>query len=173
MNGFKEIKPEDIQDNPFKLMDKDWMLVTAKKGDKVNAMTASWGELGYLWNVNVATCFIRQSRFTKEFLEAADTFSLTFYDHPKYAKELGYFGTVSGRDEDKIKKTGFTVLEEENTPYFKEARLVLICQKIAKVPLTEDTFLVPFIHQDWYTKQYEGDYHDIYFGKILKVLIKQ
>ena len=50
-----EIKPENLTDNPFKLIDKDWLLITAEKDGKVNTMTASWGGLGILWNKKVAT----------------------------------------------------------------------------------------------------------------------
>lgn len=172
MNDFKVIKASDLKDNPFTLFDKDWTLITAEKEGKANTMTASWGTIGRLWNKDVAFCFIRQSRYTKEFVDGSDTFSLSFFNHKLYAKKLGYLGTISGRDEDKIANAGLTVLHDGKTPYFAQARLVLICQKAAKVPLTEDTFIDPDIKKDWYSQEDENNYHDIYIGRILKVLVK-
>jgi flavin reductase (DIM6/NTAB) family NADH-FMN oxidoreductase RutF len=163
----KEIKPEEIKDNPYKLVGKDWMLITAEKDGKVNTMTASWGCFGHLWEKNVALCFIRQTRYTKEFVDGSDTFSLCFFAPKDYQKKLAYLGRVSGRDEDKIAKAGLTVQEDEKAPYFKEARLVIICRKIARVPLKKDQFIDPSIDKIIYS---DKNYHDMYIGEIIKVL---
>jgi flavin reductase (DIM6/NTAB) family NADH-FMN oxidoreductase RutF len=69
MNGFREIDPRELQDNVFRLIGSDWMLITAADKDKVNTMTASWGGVGELWNKNVAFTFIRPTRYTYEFVE--------------------------------------------------------------------------------------------------------
>ena len=52
--SFKEIKPEELQKNPFTMIGKEWLLVTAKKEEKVNTMTASWGGVGVMWGKNIA-----------------------------------------------------------------------------------------------------------------------
>jgi flavin reductase (DIM6/NTAB) family NADH-FMN oxidoreductase RutF len=77
---FKEIKPELLTDNPFKLINKDWMLITAGTPDKFNTMTASWGGLGVLWERKVAICFIRPNRYTYEFVERSENFTLSFFE---------------------------------------------------------------------------------------------
>ena len=69
MANFKEIKTTELQGNPFQMIGKDWMLVTAKHGDKVNTMTASWGGVGVLWGADVVYLFIRKTRYTKEFID--------------------------------------------------------------------------------------------------------
>jgi flavin reductase (DIM6/NTAB) family NADH-FMN oxidoreductase RutF len=166
----KEIKPEELTENPLKLIGHDWLLITAQKGNKVNTMTASWGGVGYLWNQNSAFIFVRQSRFTKEFIDSSSSFSLCFFNHTQYQKELAYLGTVSGRDEDKIKKSGLTVVHEDKVPYFKEARLVLICSKAAQIPIRENNLINKDIARKWYEDE---DYHDMYVGKIQKVLLKE
>ena len=125
----KKILPENINDNIFKLIGKDWMLVAAQKDGKVNAMTASWGFGGVMWGKNAVVVGIRPQRYTKEFVDNGDTFSITILPE-SYRETMSYFGTVSGRDEDKIAKTGLTVAHDENTPYFEEGRLVLICKKM-------------------------------------------
>ena len=61
----KEIKPEELQKNPFQMIGKEWLLVTAEKEGKTNTMTASWGGVGIMWGKPVAYVFIRPQRYTK------------------------------------------------------------------------------------------------------------
>ena len=84
----KEIKPEELQDNPFKLIGKDWLLITAEKDDRVNMMTASWGQVGIMWNKPVVNIFIRSSRFTKTFIDSSDTFTLCVLPEERPLKNL-------------------------------------------------------------------------------------
>ena len=76
--SFIRIKPEDIQDNIFKLIGQDWMLITAGNLHLYNTMTASWGFMGILWNKPIAVCFIRPQRFTLEFVEKSPFYTLSF-----------------------------------------------------------------------------------------------
>lgn len=169
MNDFKEIKVEDISGNPFKMIGKDWMLVTAEKDGKVNAMTASWGGLGIMWNKNVAYVFLRPQRYTKEFIDAADNFSLSFYNE-SYRKILSYLGTVSGRDEEKIEKSGLSKATYANTPYFQEANLVLICKKLYAQQYDPEGFIDKTLDEKNYPQK---DYHTMYIVEITKALIKE
>lgn len=107
MNSYIEIKPEELDKSAFQMIGNDWMLVTAENNSQANTMTASWGGFGVIWNKNVTYTFIRPHRYTKEFIDNTDTFSLCFFDK-KYKKQLSYLGTVSGRDEDKISKSSLT-----------------------------------------------------------------
>ena len=109
MMNYKEINPIDLNESTFRLIGHDWMLVTAAHNSRVNTMTASWGGFGVLFNKNVAYIFVRPQRFTKEFVDGSDRFSLTFFDQ-SFKKELSYLGTASGKDEDKINKAGLTTL---------------------------------------------------------------
>ena len=119
MMNYKEIKPIDLNESTFRLIGHDWMLVTAAHNSRVNTMTASWGGFGVLFNKNVAYIFVRPQRFTKEFVDGSDRFSLSFFDK-SFKKELSYLGTASGKDEDKINKAGLTTLYLVETPYFEE-----------------------------------------------------
>ena len=87
----KEIKPEDLHADAFTMIGKEWMLVTAEKDGKVNTMTASWGGVGILWNKHVAFVFLRPQRYSKEFGDANDHLTLSFYDE-SYRKQLSYLG---------------------------------------------------------------------------------
>lgn len=169
MSEFKKVDPVKFDESPFRKIGKDWMLVAAEKGGKVNAMTASWGGLGVLWGKNVAFVFIRKSRYTKEFLDSSETFSLSFFNHAGNADMLNYMGKVSGREEDKIAKCGLTVNHSENTPYFDEAETVMLCRKMAVVHISADNYLDPSIDGRWYA---DKDYHDMYVAEILDILEK-
>ena len=94
------------------------MQIPAGNGEKVNTMTASWGGMGVIWDEDVVCIFVRQTRYTKEFIDGSDYFSLGFFDE-EYRKKLAYLGKTSGRDEDKINKAELTVKHENDIPYFE------------------------------------------------------
>ncbi len=167
MKNFRKISPEEIGKTPFEWIGEDWMLVCAQKPDgSVNAMTASWGGMGVMWGKNVAFVVIRPQRYTKEFIDSAQTFSLTFFA-PQYKQELGYLGKVSGRDEDKIAKSGLRVAHSGETPYFEEGKMVMLCKKLYAQPMEKDCFLSADIPEKWYAA---GDYHTLYVAEITSVL---
>ncbi|WP_195267151.1 flavin reductase [Eubacterium sp. 1001713B170207_170306_E7] len=168
MSDYKEITTGDLSLNPFKRIAKDWMLITAEKAGKANTMTAGWGGLGVMWGKDVAFIVIRESRFTREFVDSSEHFSLTFFDEG-YKKELGYLGSVSGRDEDKIARSGLTLVPD-TAPYFKEGNLALICKKLYALPMGPEGFTAgPELDEKWYA---DKDYHTLYVGEIEKALIK-
>lgn len=169
MNALTKIQVEQLHSDPFTMIGKEWMLVTAKHGEKANTMTASWGGMGILWNKKVAFVFIRPQRYTKEFIDKADTFSLSFYDEC-HRKALTYFGNVSGRDEDKIKKADFHIAYINETPYFEEANTVLVCRKLYQQSLTPKSFL----QKDLIEKNYPThDFHMMYIVEIEAAYQKQ
>lgn len=164
----REIAAENINENIFKLIGKDWMLVAAQKDGKTNAMTASWGFAGVMWGKNCLITAIRPQRYTKEFIDSSDTFSITILPDG-YRDTLNYFGSVSGRDEDKIAKSGLTVEKCENTPYFAEGKLVLICRKMFAQEIKAESFIDKEALEKWYTN---NDLHTLYVAEIVKVLEK-
>lgn len=163
----KSIKPEELNKTVFEMIGKDWMLVAANKDGKVNAMTASWGGLGVMWGKNVAFVFIRESRYTKEFVDAADEMSLSFFNED-YKKMLGYMGSVSGRDEDKISKAGLT-LQRDGVPVFEEAALTMVCKKLYAAPMPEEGFVGTEELEKWYK---DKDYHTMYVVEIEDIYTK-
>ncbi len=164
----REISPKDIERNPFVMIGDDWMLITAEKDGKPNTMTASWGGVGVFCGKDVTFTFIRPQRYTKEFIDSSETFSISVLPE-NYRQQLAYLGKVSGRNEDKIKKAGLTVEYYENTPYFAEADKVIICKKMCASDLNYDSFIQTEMCDKWFAS---NDYHTIYISEILKVLIK-
>lgn len=156
----------EFNDNPFKMIGKDWFLITAGDKNHINTMTAGWGGLGVMWGKDSVFVVIRPNRYTKEFVDKNEEFSLSFFDE-KYKKELLYLGSVSGRQENKIKKSGLTVKREDNIPYFSEAKTVMLCKKLYAQEMKEDCFIDNNLIEKWYP---EKDYHILYVGEILKVI---
>ena len=162
----KEMEIKELSFNPFELIGQDWMLITAGDREKHNTMTASWGGLGVLWGKPVSFVFIRPQRYTLEFVDQQEYYSLCFFDKA-YRPALNYCGSHSGRDGDKDKETGLTPSFDSQTPYYKEAKLVLICRKLYRQPMDPEFFLDQEPNKKWYP---DKDYHKIFVGEIVKVL---
>ena len=163
MSNLIEIKPKEIRENAFNLIGKDWFLLTAGNRDQFNTMTAAWGGFGVLWHKNVCTVYVRPQRYTYEFLEKEDIFTLSFLSN-EYRDALKYCGSNSGRDVDKVAETGITPLfSERGGIYFQESKLVIECKKIYFQDLDPEAFLDSSIMDN-----YPGrDFHRMYIGEII------
>ncbi len=162
---FNKIRPEDIQDNIFSLIGKDWMLITAGKKEQYNMMTASWGSAGVLWKKPVIFAFIRPQRYTYEFIEKQAHFSVSFFNET-HRDILSLCGTASGREINKMNVDGLTPIETPNGAVaFEEARLILECRKIYYDDIEPDFFQVFDIEKIYPSE----DYHRFYIGEILQV----
>lgn len=167
MSLFQDIQASEIAFPVFDLKNK-WMLITAGKDGKTNTMTASWGGFGIMWNKEVAFIVIRPQRYTQEIVKNTDAFSLSFFDK-SFLKTLNYLGTVSGRDEDKIKKSGLNLQFENNIPYFDEAETVVFVKKLFVQEIKEDAFLATELIEKWYPNK---DFHYLYIAEITNVISK-
>jgi flavin reductase (DIM6/NTAB) family NADH-FMN oxidoreductase RutF len=165
-----EIGINEFQCKPFNMIEKGWFIITAKRGeDNANAMTANWAGIGYLWRKPVAFIFIRPQRFTHGLVESERGFSVALFDEA-FREKLTFCGEVSGRDTDKAKKCGFTVLWQDGIPYFAEANTVFFCRKLAKQPILPNGFIDGTIDEKIYPKR---DYHDLYVSEILKIIAQK
>ena len=161
----KKIEAKDMNYPVFNLKN-DWlMLSAAKKDGTANGMTCSWGGMGVLWGKDVVFIFVRRSRYTMEFMDEAETFSLSWFDDPGH-KLLGYFGKASGRDEDKIAKAGLTMTLESGAPVYAEATRTILCRKLFKQEMSEASFIDRESWEKWYA---DGNVHDMFVGEILSV----
>ncbi len=167
MHTFQPYPIEELEFNPFEKIGKDWGLVSAGSKQKANTMAVNWGGLGVLWGKNVVFIFIRDSRYTKEFIDAGDFFSVSFMDK-NYRDALNYCGSHSGRDEDKVANAGLTWAYKHSIPYIDEGNFILLCQKLAAMKITDDSFISPEIKK-WYA---DGDMHTMYVGEILEIMAR-
>ena len=158
---------EELNNNVFNLIGKEWMLITAGNSQSLNTMTASWGGLGVLWNKNVATIYIRPQRHTLNFIQKHDIYTLCFFD--KAHKDiLRFCGAKSGKTTDKIAATGLEPFETENKGIaFKQSKLVIECKKIYTDQIREENILDTSIAKSIYQAK---DFHFIFIGEILSCL---
>lgn len=167
--AFQEISIESLKMNPFTKIGKEWMLITAGDEEKHNTMTASWGGLGVMWGKNVVTAYIRPQRYTKEFVDNSERFTISFYNEA-YRKALNICGTKSGRDCDKETEAGLTPYYVDGTAAFEEAELILVCKKQYHQEMRPECFDVKENDEKWYP---EKDYHTMYIAEIEKVLVRE
>jgi len=169
--GYKHIKPSEIEGNLIDLIASDWMLVTAGDRHKFNTMTANWGGVGHLWNKPVVFVFVRPERYTFQFIENSEGFTLSFYEEA-YREALNLCGTKSGRDCNKIAEAGLTAhFTELGYPVFTEAKLVFECRKLYATMLNKEEFLDPKPLKVHYTTK--GGLHKLFIAEIEKVWIRK
>lgn len=162
----REIIPvHELALQPFAAWDQAWFLLTAgeNKPGGFNSMTVSWGALGWIWERPLAIVVVRPQRYTREFMEKHNTFSLCAFSE-EHRESLKMLGTLSGRDTDKMARCGLTPipLSQIPCPGFDEAELILECRKTYFTDLDPRNFLADFI-----APHYQGDYHRVYFAEVL------
>lgn len=141
------------------------------KNGIVNTMTIAWGAMGYMWRKPVFTVMVRQSRYTHNLIENAESFTVSFPRQGQLKNELNICGTKSGQDIDKFKECNLTLQKSNKveTPVIKECDLHLECKIVYKQPM-DPTFMSEEI-----IKVYgdEKDYHTLYYGEVLSCCAKE
>lgn len=164
--GFEKLSGEQLLEldlNSFKRIGQDWMLVSAGSEDAWNTMTASWGFSGVMWGKNTFSVVIRPQRYTKEFIDNSDYFTVCFFDS-EYKKALAFCGANSGRDCDKAKETGLTPVFTDGSTVFEQACLAFVCKKLYAQKMDACCFVDKSCDEHWYPSK---DYHTQYIGEIV------
>lgn len=167
--AFREVDISELQFNPFTKIGQEWALLTAGDEHDSNTMTVSWGGVGVNWGKNVVTVYVRPQRYTKEFIDAADRFTLSFYG-PEHKCALGMLGSKSGRDTDKVAEVGFTPFYVDGTTAYEQADLVFVCRKLYADDIKPERFIDESCDSTWYP---EHDYHTMYIAEIEKALVRE
>lgn len=168
---FQEKAISELKFNPFEKISKQWMLITAGSSkENCNTMTASWGGVGIMWGKPVATAYIRPQRYTKEFVDQNEYFTLSFLPE-EYRKALSVCGSVSGRNvEDKWKEAGLHPFAVDGTTAVQEAEEIYVCRKLYAQEMLPECFTDGGeCDRKWYP---EKDYHTMYIAEIVKVLAR-
>jgi flavin reductase (DIM6/NTAB) family NADH-FMN oxidoreductase RutF len=169
--SWRPVSVNEFHTNIFDLWDNQWFLLTCGdfESGQFNSMTVAWGSLGIMWNKPFAQVVVRPTRYTFEFMEKFDFFTLCAFDR-QYRKALQLLGSFSGRHVDKIARAGLTPVASPGiaAPAFAEARLVLECNKIYWQDFDPAHFLDVTIESKYPKK----DYHRVYFGKIVNIFEK-
>lgn len=153
------------------------VLVTTRHGDRVNSMTIGWGTLGTMWSRPVFIVYIREGRYTRELLDASREFTVNVpYGEGSAKKITAYCGAHSGRDVDKARELGLTLVDSDlvAAPGIAELPLTLEC-KVLYRQLIDRNEVPEDIRKAMYPEDVPGtnpmcnrDYHVAYFGQIVK-----
>lgn len=167
---WQEIHAEDMNWDPFPRKKGNWFLVTAGREGACNTLLGTYGGLLSLWSRNCAAVAIRESRYTKAFLDREEGFSIAVLPEA-FRDAVRYCGSHSGREGDKFAAAGLTPVFAEGIPFPGEAELVLLCRKLCACPM-EGARFVPDIHRSYYEGKWENNPHTLYIGEIVKILRK-
>ncbi|EKU91638.1 hypothetical protein HMPREF9447_01049 [Bacteroides oleiciplenus YIT 12058] len=171
---YDKIEASDLPDNVIQLIGKEWMLVTAGTKNSYNTMTASWGGIGYIWERPSTFIFIRDTRYTYQFLQREESFTLSFFDE-KYRNALRICGTRSGRDTNKIEEAGLSPLETPSgLMSFGEARMIIECKKMFVQELDYANLTEPYktkVMEESYKN--ESSKHQMFISEITNIWVKK
>ena len=166
----REVNPFDYAGQICSALPKG-ILLTTKNGNQVNTMSIGWGTIGVDWSRPIFIAYVRESRYTKQCLEVNGEFTVNVPLGQVDKKILGYCGTKSGRDTDKIADLGLTLEPGENVsvPGIKELPLTLECKVIYKQKQENDK-----IPADLFSRYYPaGDFHTAFYGEIVGAYIAE
>ena len=166
MKKFIKTLPSDFKNSVFDEIGSKRLLVTAKdeKNGRINAMTASWGTMGILWNKPVCVLFIRPQRYTKSLIEKEDVFSVNILENG-HSDAYKICGTISGKDADKVKESGLAPVELNGAYGFEESGTVMVLKKIYTDELKESSF----IDKSLLSHYSAGDFHTAYICEITEI----
>jgi len=171
---FKQISPEDISDNVFKLVGKDFFAVTAGKEEQYNSMIGSGGGLGMLFKKPTTWCLIRADRYTLEMIQKEQTYTMSYFPN-EYKEQVLFLGSKSGRDSEKMKEVDLTSIQTPSRDIsFKEAGLIIECKLTALTTANPSDFHSQE-SKDYINEAYkeERDYRKYLFGEITHVWVKK
>lgn len=173
----REINVLDYASEILKAVNKG-VLITSKFENKVNSMTISWGTLGIEWAKPIFIAFIREHRYTRELLEKGTSFTINIPMQGSNRKPIGYLGTKSGRDRDKLKDMNLTLVPSDivDAPAIKEYPLTLECRIVYKQLQDRNALAkekMVFYPQDVPETYHDRnkDFHVAFYGEIEKAYI--
>ncbi len=164
-NGFKKFNVrEDFAENGFQWFH-DAELLAAGDREKSNAMTIGWGGIGTLWGRTALTVYVAEKRYTKEFMDRSEYFTVMAFD-VAHSNVLNYMGRQSGRDGDKAKALGLhTAFTENGTPYYTEAEMVIECRIMYAAPFDPQYFKSD-APKNMY-RNFPAGVHTMYIGEVV------
>lgn len=174
----KQINPFDYAGHICESMKKGILLTTASAG-KVNTMTIGWGTIGIEWGRPVFVAYVRIGRHTRQLLDASGEFTVNIPYGDFDSSIIGFCGTRSGRDTDKISELSLGLVESSfvSAPGIRQLPLTLECKV-----LTQSTQNIPMLPQQlinrYYPKGVDGsdsgkneDFHIAYYAEIVNAYL--
>ena len=171
MHTFQDMPADLIERDPFTDFGVDGALLTSGVGERVNAMTITWGMMGVLFNMNVVTVFVEDSRYTKELMDWSGVFSISFFEG-KQKSLLKYFDKVSGRRENKFATSGLTVNEHKGIPFVDDCSFAIVCRLVCRTKIKEEDIIDSDVIAKLYSGENKGNTHTMYVGEIVDFLAR-
>ena len=171
---FKEIPPEEISDNVFKLVGNDYFVITAGKIGHFNSMVGSGGGFGMLFKKPTTWCLLRADRYTLEMIQEVKTYTMTYFPE-EFKRQMLFLGSKSGRDTNKMKEVELSSIQTLSGEIsFKEARLIIEC-KLTQLTKPDLNDFYTQEAKDYLNEAYknETDYRIYAFGEITHVWVKK
>lgn len=170
-SGFKKIDVrKDFTENGFQWFH-DAELLAAGNREKSNAMTIGWGGIGTLWGRTALTVYVAEKRYTKEFMDQAEYFTVMAFG-VEHGNVLRYMGTKSGRNEDKAAALGLhTAYTANGTPYYTEAEMVIECKTMYAAPFDAQYFKSD-VPRNMYAN-FPAGVHSMYIGEVVNAWKKE
>lgn len=174
----KKVNPMDYAETIVKAIPKGVLVTT--KSQKVNSMIIGWGTLGVEWSKPIFAIYIREGRYTRKQLDENPEFTVSIPLDGYDKNILKICGSQSGRDIDKVKEAGLTLVDSEivTVPGIKELPLTLECRVVFRqrqeLPLIAEKF------QNYYPQDVDStatgsnkDAHIAYYGEIVNAYIAE
>ena len=164
---FVEVAPADFDQNIFNLVSKDFTVITAGEIPAHNSMIASWGGYGILFNKPASWCFLRANRYTLEKMREGEKYTLCYFPEA-YKQDIMPFGTISGRDSNKMSETSLTAVSTpDGLPAWKEAKVIFECTLASVTTVSKSDFYTEegqnFVQEGFDDAK---DWHKFVFGEI-------
>jgi flavin reductase (DIM6/NTAB) family NADH-FMN oxidoreductase RutF len=169
-----ELKPTDKFSRKMPILHTDLTIpkmpsiLTAGDKNHYNSMVIGWGTIGVGFAKPLFTVFVKPERYTYQFIDKSEIFTVSYIDEKLYNKFMPY-GTKSGKDINKEEVCGTHIkFLDDGGITFEEAVEVYVCKIIAKAHLTEED-----VHQEL-VDMYKGNVkaypttkpHTMYVGEI-------
>ncbi len=164
MKKYIEVRPEETGVKAFSDF-KEGVLVLAGDEKQSNALMVTNAMFGRMWDKDVIMVAIKPLRYTKEFIDINESFSVNFFS-PEYQKEKEYIGSVTGREVNKMSKSSLERNIYRGTPYFSDAETVFFCKKLFSEEIKETSFIDKTLIFKHYLFK---DFHSFYIAEITKV----
>lgn len=168
MSQLRAINLGELVLDPARLYRDAWGLLTAGTREDYNSMTISWGCFGELWGKPITQVFVRDSRYTYEFMDKSPYFTVCFFEK-KMRPQLMRLGGESGRDIDKMKNSGFTPVYLPHGIAYEEAVLCLVCRTMYAHNFTEENFYDKDVFKEIYGN---GGHHREFIAEVVKAYVR-
>ena len=113
-------------------------ILSAGTKDHYNSMAIEWGLIGVSWKMPIFTVFVKDERYTYEFMQTTKIFTVSIINK-KIFKKFAVYGTKSGRDINKEEVAGTHIKFLDNGGItFDEAEEVFVCKMLGKAYIKDE-----------------------------------